>query len=139
MRTVKVLLVEDNAADVDLVREALNAVELAHVLEIASDFEGAKGHFTRGSSEGPCPDLLLMDLHLLQGSGLSLLRLVRENPEWRSVPVIVVSSSDAPRDREQAAELGAVDYFRKPTDLDEFMQLGPIVVKWLERESPHAE
>ena len=72
-----------------------------------------------------------MDLNLPQGSGMELLRVFRANPDWQTIPVIVVSSSDAKRDRDQAKQLGAVDYFRKPSDLDEFMRLGRIVAKWL--------
>ncbi len=131
MKTANVLLVEDNPADVELVKEALDAANVEHVMQIATDFEQAKALLAGIPAGAACPDVLLMDLNLPQGSGLELLRVFRENPNWQTIPVIVVSSSDARRDREQAARLGAVDYFRKPSDLDEFMRLGPIVAKWL--------
>jgi len=131
MKTVNVLLVEDNPADVELVREALNEANLPHVLRIATDFEEAKNHLASIPMGAPTPDVLLMDLNLPQGNGLELLRIFRSNPEWQAIPVIVVSSSNAIRDREHAARLGAAHYFRKPSDLREFMELGPIVVKWL--------
>jgi len=127
--TLNILLVEDNPADVELVREALDATNLVHVLQVANDFEEAKQHMDSMLLGAPRPDVLLMDLNLPQGSGLELLRLFRTNPDWQSIPVIVVSSSNAPRDRDQAARLGAAHYFRKPSDLKEFMELGPIVAK----------
>jgi CheY-like chemotaxis protein len=126
--TLNILLVEDNPADVELVREALDATNLVHVLQVANDFEEAKQHMDSMLLGAPRPDVLLMDLNLPQGSGLELLRLFRTNPDWQSIPVIV-SSSNAPRDRDQAARLGAAHYFRKPSDLKEFMELGPIVAK----------
>ncbi len=135
MKTVNVLLVEDNPPDVELIREALEEAKLPHVLRVATDLDEAKNYLASIPSGVPTPDVLLMDLNLPQGSGLELLRLIRANPEWQSIPVIVVSSSDAARDREQAARLGAAHYFRKPSDLKEFMQLGPIVVKWLEQRA----
>lgn len=124
---IRVLLVEDNEADVELVREALICSELQHVMEVAADFEEAREHIQSMGVNQACPDVLLMDLNLPKGSGLDLLRLLREGPQRSHVPVVVVSSSNAPSDRARAAEYGVADYFRKPTDLDEFMKLGSIV------------
>jgi DNA-binding response OmpR family regulator len=133
MNTVNVFLIEDNPADVELVREALDAAELQHVLEVAVDFEQAKRRLEGIRLGAPCPDILLMDLNLPKGNGFELLRLFRENTACHGVPVIVVSSSNAARDRDQAAELGAVNYFRKPTDLDEFLKLGQMVADSLQK------
>jgi two-component system, chemotaxis family, response regulator Rcp1 len=127
MKPVNVLLIEDNPADIELVREALKTVELEPLLEIANDFEEAQTHFVRGG----CPEVILLDLNLPKGNGLELLQMFRSSPKFQSVPVIVVSSSSAARDRDRAAELGAAHYFRKPTDLDEFMRLGQIVIESL--------
>ena len=130
---MNIMLVEDNPADVELVREALDSVNLSHVLQVAPDFENAKHQIDSISHGAPCPDVLLMDLNLPQGSGLELLRIFRANPKWQTVPVIVVSSSDSGRDRDLAARLGANHYFRKPIDLKEFMELGAIVVKSVQK------
>jgi pentatricopeptide repeat protein len=133
---INILLVEDSAADVDLVREALDNAQLQYTLRIAGDVDEAKECFAKMPRKEGCPDVLLMDLNLPQGSGLDLLRIFREDPDWKKVPVIVVSSSNAKRDRDQAASLGAVDYFRKPTDLNEFLLLGPTIIKWLVTVKP---
>ena len=73
------------------------------------------------------PDLVLIDLNLPKVDGLQVLAHLRNHPLCGSTPVVIVTSSDAPRDRERATRLGAALYFRKPSEFDEFMQLGAIV------------
>jgi CheY-like chemotaxis protein len=58
---------------------------------------------------------------------------LRAHPNGGKVPVVVVSSSNAPNDRRRAPEFGIAHYFRKPTDIDEFMKLGPLIKGLLER------
>lgn len=118
---------EDNAADVELVREALADVKLPHVMDVATDFEQARNYIENIGGTKPCPDVLLMDLNLPKGSGLDLLRILRQKSHHSKLPVIVVSSSNASSDRARAAELGAAHYFPKPADIDEFMKLGGLV------------
>jgi chemotaxis family two-component system response regulator Rcp1 len=129
MKSLRVLLIEDNLADVELTREALDGAGLTYTMEVAADFEQAQEHVKRIAEGAASPDILLMDLNLPKGSGFELLKLIRQHPECQRVPVIIVSSSNASRDRAQAAELGAMHYFRKPSDLDEFMKLGPLVMR----------
>lgn len=131
----RVLLVEDNAADVELVREALAEADVQHVLDVARDFEEARDYIQNIDTETSVPDLLLLDLNLPKGSGLELLRLLRQKPRDTVVPVIVVSSSNAATDRSRAAQLGISYYFRKPPDIDEFMKLGGIVKSILNQNS----
>ena len=129
MKVLRVLLIEDNPADVELTREALDQAGLAYTMEVASDFEQAREQIKRIADGEALPDILLMDLNLPKGSGFELLKILQQHPERQKVPVIIVSSSNASRDRAQAAELGAAHYFRKPSDLDEFMKLGPLVMR----------
>jgi CheY-like chemotaxis protein len=135
MKPVRVLLIEDNPADIELVREALMAADLDPVLEIAADFEEARGHIQDISLTVDSPDVILLDLNLPKGSGLELLQMFRASPKFEKVPVIVVSSSSAARDRDRAAQLGASRYFRKPSDLEEFMTLGQLVRESLANQS----
>jgi chemotaxis family two-component system response regulator Rcp1 len=127
MKIVNVLLVEDNPGDVELVREALNASALPHRLQLANDFEEARTCIENIATGTPCPDIVLIDINLPKGSGLELLRILRLEPKCKSVPVIVVSSSNSAHDRARAAEFDVAHYFRKPVDLEEFMKLGPLV------------
>ena len=74
-----------------------------------------------------CPDIVLLDLNLPRVTGHTLLARLRQSPVCGHVPVIIVSSSRATQDRENAARLGATLYFCKPNNLDEFMRLGDII------------
>jgi CheY-like chemotaxis protein len=126
---IHVFLAEDNNADVSLVNEALSFHELVYQLHVASDCEQAI-RFLEGvgkPGQAPRPNVALLDLNLPKGSGHELLQAIRSHPTCAQVPVIIVTSSEAPQDRKRAAQLGANRYFRKPAELDEFMELGAIV------------
>jgi CheY-like chemotaxis protein len=69
----------------------------------------------------------LLDLNLPRRTGDEILLKMRQSPEWTGVPVVVVTSSNSPHDRDRAARLGANHYFRKPADYEEFMRLGAVV------------
>jgi len=133
---IHILLAEDNDGDVLLVSEALDLHELKYELHVASDGLQAANYLERIDSEQgvPCPDLLLLDLNLPKKDGFELLTLFRAHPLCSSNPVIVISSSGAPRDRERAAEFSA-HFFRKPSDFDDFMELGALVRKTVQGES----
>jgi CheY-like chemotaxis protein len=127
---LQILLAEDNRADVLLVSEALEFHALKYELHVASDgLEAATYIEEIDSARGvPCPDLLLVDLNLPKKDGFEVLRVFRSHPLCASNPVIVISSSGAPKERERIAELNA-HFFRKPADFDEFMELGAVVRK----------
>jgi chemotaxis family two-component system response regulator Rcp1 len=126
---LQILLAEDNRGDVMLVQKALEEHHLVHELHVVSDGEEAL-EFIRDmgkSAATPCPDLLVLDLNLPKVDGSEVLSEFRKHPECLATPVIVMSSSDAPRDRTKINALGVNHYFRKPTDLDAFMELGAVV------------
>jgi DNA-binding response OmpR family regulator len=75
----------------------------------------------------PRPDVLLLDLNLPKIDGPAILREFRKHPQCATTPVIVVTSSDTVNDRARMAEIGVDRYFKKPSDLDAFPQLGAIV------------
>jgi CheY-like chemotaxis protein len=68
-----------------------------------------------------CPDLVLLDLNLPKAGGRAVLERVRSSPKLRETIVLIMSSSDAPNDRKQAIALGADEYFRKPSSLQQFL------------------
>lgn len=126
---LNILLAEDNGGDIMLVRQALEENQIEHKLHVLKDGEEALrfvGNIGK-SSESPCPDVLLLDLNLPKVDGSQVLRAFRLNPLCVDTPVIVVTSSDAPKDRARMAALGINRYFRKPSDFDAFMQLGAVV------------
>lgn len=123
-----ILLVEDNPADANLIEEALAEEQLPTALHVVADGEKAIEFLDRVDAERqPRPDLVLLDLNLPRLSGRQVLTRIRRSPKCAGTKVLIVSSSDAPSDREQAMALGATDYFRKPSNLDQFMKLGSVV------------
>ena len=123
----RVLLVEDNPADANLVEEALEEANLdcellvmrngQQVIEMIESLES-------GAAQ-EMPDLVLLDLNLPKVTGHVVLERVRSSPRFREARVFVISSSDAPADRERAIKMGAIGYFRKPSSLADFMAIGP--------------
>lgn len=131
------MLAEDSRADVLIVREALDSHGIRYELMLAEDGAAAIEMVERlGKPDGmPCPDLLLLDLNLPKADGVEVLTAFRKNDSCSKTPVIVVSSSDAARDRERVAQFGIDQYFRKPAQLDEFLELGSAVRRVLEHAS----
>lgn len=125
----RILLVEDNVADIYLFREALNAaglnVELT-VLENGADglaFARRQGNYA-GS---PIPDLAVLDLNLPKNGGASVLEAMRQNKDLERVPVFILSSTAGPREQARAKELGIERFITKPPNLEEFLQIGQVV------------
>ena len=125
----EIVLVEDADPDVFLVREALELGGLRFSLRVFEDGEKAVEFVERVDRDEslPCPHLVLLDLNLPKKPGAEVLEHVRRSQRCADVPVIVLTSSDSPKDREQTARLGATKYFRKPSRLAEFMRLSDIV------------
>jgi len=124
-KALTLLLVEDSAADVYLVREALRWEGLVVELQVAEDGEAATQILDRAESEPP--DLALVDLNIPRKTGIEVLEQIRRSPRCKAIPVIVISSSDSAADRQRAFAAGAVEYFHKPSTLDEFLSLGRLV------------
>jgi CheY-like chemotaxis protein len=124
-----ILLAEDNAADVELVREALEDRKVALELRVVEDGERAMDFIEQihHDATARCPRLLLLDLHLPKRDGEEILRHLRASDRCAKTPVIILTSSDSPADRDTAARNSALYYFRKPSTLEEFMQLGDVV------------
>ena len=130
----RILLAEDNDGDVFLVRRALGKRGLSHELVVAHNGEEALTWLDAHGGEEQkhtAPELILLDLNLPRIDGAQLLSHIRKSDSFRRTPVIVLTSSDSPKDRQMALELGANLYFRKPTDLASFMDLGRIVEETL--------
>jgi len=127
-----ILLAEDNHADVYMVKTSLREHKIAHELLVFSDGEEAFLFIENIQSGSAAPSLVLLDLNLPKRSGHEILKRLRTNPHCMTVPVIVMTSSDSPADRAQATALGARAYFRKPMQLDQFMQLGGVVKQVIE-------
>jgi CheY-like chemotaxis protein len=120
-----VLLVEDSASDVYLFREALKEQGVEPPLFVATDGEEAFQLLERiDDSQIPCPKLIVLDLNLPKRSGFEVLSRVRRSFRCRRTPVVILSSSDTGKERELAGSLGVTAYIKKPSRLQEFMEVG---------------
>lgn len=129
MKPIQILVAEDNDADVLLFQEALQHLQIEHQLHVATDGQAALDYVARMGTtpEIPCPDVMLLDLNLPKVDGPTILEEFRKHPECQHTPVVVVTSSDAARDRAEVATYGPTRYFRKPSDFDAFLVLGAII------------
>jgi len=130
-----VLLAEDNPADVQFVREALEDRALDCDLHVVTDGDQAIQfieQLDRCRSMG-CPRLLLLDLHLPRRGGEEILRCLRASERCGQTNVVIITSSDLPQDRDNASRYAAIHYFRKPNSLDQYLKLGDVVKEIVER------
>lgn len=123
---IKVLLIEDNPADVDLVRDSLESRKIHLDLHVATDGEAGMSALQEA---GLRPDLILLDLNLPRMSGREVLQELKTDSRLRAIPVVVLTSSEAESDIAQTYELGASCYIAKPVDLQSFLT----IVERLER------
>jgi chemotaxis family two-component system response regulator Rcp1 len=120
---IEVLLVEDNPGDVRLTREALKEGKVCNHLSVAVDGVEALAFLRReGRYAGaPRPDVILLDLNLPRKDGREVLEEIKADPALRSIPVVVLTTSEAERDIAGAYALHANCYITKPVDLDQFI------------------
>ncbi len=118
MRTLRVLLVEDDEDHVFLIRRALaDLAGVAVAVEVAADGEQALERLARARFDaGDLPQLVLLDLKMPRMGGLEVLRHLRADETTRDLPVVVLTSSEHREDREEALRLGATWFVCKPTD-----------------------
>ncbi|NMG33915.1 response regulator [Azoarcus sp. TTM-91] len=132
-----ILLVEDNPADLDLTRRAFNRRHLVNPLLVARDGQEALDFLPRWSAGEPLPLVVLLDLKLPKVHGLDVLRQYKREEVSRSVPVVVLTTSDEDADIETAYTLGANSYILKPVDFDKFTQVASqIELYWCALNKP---
>jgi CheY-like chemotaxis protein len=127
-----ILLVEDSETDVLLTRRAFSKANLLNPLQVVSDGEEAIAYLKgegkyANRAEYPLPELMLLDLKLPNRNGFEVLRWIRQQPEFRALRVVVLTSSDQIRDVNQAYQLGANSFLVKPVDFEHFVQVSQAV------------
>ena len=118
---VDILLVEDNPADVRLTREALKETQTPSRLHVAVDGISAMA-FLRERTHAR-PDLILLDLNLPRKDGREVLYDVKQDEALKHIPVVILTTSQAPQDILHCYRLRANAYVTKPVDVDQFFRI----------------
>jgi CheY-like chemotaxis protein len=139
MQPLAILYAEDEENDVFFLQRAFQLAGSPHTLkavpdgEQAIDYLAGKGDFAdRGCH--PLPALVLLDINMPKKSGLQVLEWIREQPQFKSLPVLMLTSSSRQEDREQTRQMGADDYLLKPSRPAQLVELvNQIHERWLSR------
>lgn len=124
-RSAKILLVEDNEGDVELTLEAFKEARFRNHIEVVRDGDEALDYLYRrnGFEEATTPDIVLLDLNMPRVSGTEVLEQVKQDPELRRIPFIILTSSEAERDVLTSYDLHANCYIVKPVDATKFTRV----------------
>lgn len=121
---IRILLVEDNPADIELVREAFEESTIANAIEVIEDgAEAVEYLMARKGDRAALPDIVLLDINLPHISGLDILRQIKETEGLKLVPVIMLTSSEDDKDILSSYENYCSGFITKPVDVDEFVDL----------------
>lgn len=133
-RTIEILLVEDNPGDVRLTQEAFAENKICNKLHVAKDGVEAMNFLRKMNGYGDAlrPDLILLDLNMPKKDGREVLAEIKADENLRSIPVVILTSSDADDDVAKAYHMYANCYIRKPIDLNRFIEVIKIIENfWL--------
>jgi len=124
-RFLEILQVEDNDGDARLLKQALKKAGFPSRLNSVSTGEAALDFLNKKNiySAATRPDVILLDLKLPGKDGLTLLNEIRQSPDFKNIPVIVLTSSESDLDQDWAARLNANHYLVKPFDFEGFAEL----------------
>ncbi len=125
VRPVEILLVEDNMGDVRLMQEAFGMAGVKNRVNVAKDGEEAIAFLRRTGefASAPRPDLILLDLNLPRKDGREVLAEIKADTQFRRIPVVILTSSQAEEDILRAYNLNVNSYITKPSDHDHLMNM----------------
>jgi CheY-like chemotaxis protein len=120
---MRILLVEDSVADVELTLEALEDAKIANEVTVVRDGAAALVHLRSTATSPARPDLVILDLNLPRMSGHEVLAAMRDDDDLRRMPVAILTTSSAEADVVRTYDLGANCFLTKPVDVDQFVHV----------------
>ena len=124
-REARILLVEDNPADVVLTQRAFEKIDVTNEIEVIRDGETALKRLSREGefANSPLPDLILLDINLPRVNGKDVLAVIKSQPGLRMIPVIMLTTSTAEEDVRESYQRHANAYLAKPVSLGAFIDV----------------
>ena len=139
MSNPTILAIDDDPADQFLVQEAMRTANLQYDLRLVSDGDEAieylyhRGRYT-DDRKAPRPNLILLDLNMPRLNGRQVARAIKSNPNFRTIPIVVLTTSRLDQDVEELYQAGVNSYIQKPVNFDEFTEvLRDLSTYWLGR------
>jgi two-component system, chemotaxis family, response regulator Rcp1 len=123
MQQIHILLVDDNEGDILLTREALDDARIVNKISIAYDGLEAIRFLKKQPAGANTPDLILLDINLPKMNGTEVLAIIKNDPELKRIPVIMLTTSSAEKDILASYDNHANCYITKPVDLEMFMNV----------------
>jgi CheY-like chemotaxis protein len=122
---IRILLVEDNPGDARLTTEALNEAKVRNQVTVVEDGEEAMAFLRRAGrhADAQRPDIILLDLNLPKKDGREVLAEIKQDPDLKRIPVVIMTTSAAEEDIVRSYNLHANCYVTKPVDLDQFAKV----------------
>ncbi|HEY3281747.1 MAG TPA: response regulator [Armatimonadota bacterium] len=122
-RPIEILLVDDSPGDVRLTQEAFRMAKLTNTMSVVEDGVGALDYLHRRGkyADARRPDIILLDLNLPRVDGRVVLANIKQDPDLRRIPVVILTTSQAETDILRSYDLHANCYISKPVDLDQFL------------------
>ncbi len=141
-KPAEILLIEDDMADIELIKECLKKFQNSiHLNAVVDGEEGLKFLNFKGTyQEAMRPDLILLDLNMPKKDGQQILFEIRRDHKFRTIPIVILTTSEFERDIEAAYKLGANCFITKPFDFQEFCHAIDMICKfWLKISVPSAD
>ena len=125
---ITILLVEDDEAHAEIVKRNLQDFKMANKIihltdgQLALDYLYRRGHF-KDPIKSPKPGMILLDLRLPKIDGMEVLKIIKTDPDFARIPIVIMTTSSAEKDIAQAYDHYANSYLVKPLDLKQFVDL----------------
>ncbi len=131
-----ILVIDDNPGDIELIELGFSANEVPVRLDHAGDGIQAQAVLGALADAGDCPRLILLDLNMPRANGYEVLRFIEQRALCKNSAVVVMTTSDAPNDRDRCLRLGAREFVTKPASFDALLDLLKQLEPYLEVDPP---
>ena len=121
MKSIHVLLIEDNEGDIVLTKEAFEESDFLYQIDVETDGEGAINYLEKIEKQEDYPDIVLLDINLPKKNGHEVLQHIKSSEKLRKIPVIILTTSSSERDIAEAYSHCANSYITKPLNITDFM------------------